>query len=507
MAPKVDGTAKSVNALLNLLTVAGLSTVDNSRIEREIERCSIEIRTDNLPEETQAWDRPIEKLIRQLKDSIRDRPERDILTRDSGLPLDYEPTTDQEQFVPASTGEEDRRQYLEREFSQTSYPKIGPGYSDSISVVSDLTIPTVIAGLAPEEEKYIGPPMQIGFTPKPNKSLRRPSLEKNGSGPTADRRAFTTDLRPPSRRIVTRPGGAAASRRQSHQMTMAQLQAAAPPSSSRRDAATSKDIPSVTMTVNDFPSLKDASRSKELALSGSGRRGADGRTERRSLLGKSNKYADSVKATASQRMLIARKEGAKAKKPTSRRRSDEGRKDGADDGFGFTDDASKKSSDPILVDEDGLNGGESDPFAEATPFESFGDDTFGSFFPAGPTSAEDDAAGGNSFFPLSATDTQNKKFSSNNSGDADPFAPSAPFDAAFSKDSFRDDGFGSFFPAAGPTTGKHDAPGGSSFFPLSAKDTQKKKKSSGGGERSSGARRSSMAGNSKPKSTPSGSRP
>lgn len=421
---KLDNTSKSVNALLNLLTAAGLDTVDNSLIEREKDRCHLDIRTDLLPDEPQAWDRQVEKLIRQLKESVRDTPERDVMAdmvpqhqQEHDEPPQQQPQYEAEQQVPEA---DDRRQYLEREFSSTSYPKIGPGYSDSISVVSDLTIPTVVNGMTPDdEEKYEGPPMSIGFERKSsssNKQLRRPSLEKNEK----NRREAAQQLRPPSRRIVTRPGGAAASRRQNHQMTMAQLQSSSnspPPGSSGKRQA--RNPTSATMTVNDFPSLK------EVSTSGSGggkdefgsRRSSGSRGERRSLLGKSNKYAASVSATASQRMLLARQQSAK-KTSTSRRRrpaatsadgdpasSPKAKKDGDGDGFGFSsldaadDAASKKSGDPVLIDEDGfIIGGEQqpDPFAVA-PTPSF------------PTSFSKDSTFSKSFLPAPTKDTKKKK--------------------------------------------------------------------------------------------------
>ena len=70
---------RSVNALLDLLTTVGLDVVDNSMLDREVDRCSIEIRNsrDSLPEDPQAWDRQVDKLVRQLKEALRDAPERD----------------------------------------------------------------------------------------------------------------------------------------------------------------------------------------------------------------------------------------------------------------------------------------------------------------------------------------------------------------------------------------------------------------------------------------------
>lgn len=444
MAPK-DGTMRSVNALLDLLTTVGLDVVDNSMLDREVDRCSIEIRNsrDSLPEDPQAWDRQVEKLVRQLKEALRDAPERDSeynriddLDRDkSNSHLVHDSPNPRAELDPDP---DDRRQYLEREFSSTSYPKIGPGYSDSISVVSDLTTPTVMPGqVVPEEEHYAGPPLQIDFSRRaPRPQLRRPSLEHNisaGSAPAAtprDRRASTSDLRPPSRREVTKPGGAAASRRQNHQMTMAHLQATTSMAGgavggamsrfSSGDSNNSRGSTAVPMSVKDFPSLKDASaRSSfddgEYSLS---RR----ESGRRSLLRKSNKYAASVSATASQRMLLARQENAKERKRVSRRSStgDVDIMTGSSgfgiatqdsNAFGFTnldDDDKKPVSEHVLVDELGFIVGahnSQDPFAAAGSFSNdFPKDTFANTNTFGNTTG--------SFFPAPAKDTKKKKGSS-----------------------------------------------------------------------------------------------
>lgn len=152
MAPKEgNGTTNCVNSLLDLLTVVSLDTVDNSLLDREAERCVIELRQsrDSLPDDPQAWDRQVEKLIRQLRESVRETPERDIdLLKDPDMRLHYSSPDPEPEYKPQMPpaqrddpdASEDRRQYLEREFSSTSYPKIGPGYSDSISVVSDVSI-------------------------------------------------------------------------------------------------------------------------------------------------------------------------------------------------------------------------------------------------------------------------------------------------------------------------------------------------------------------------------
>eukprot|EP00541_Cyclophora_tenuis_P000288 CAMPEP_0116549236 /NCGR_PEP_ID=MMETSP0397-20121206/4764_1 /TAXON_ID=216820 /ORGANISM="Cyclophora tenuis, Strain ECT3854" /LENGTH=556 /DNA_ID=CAMNT_0004073943 /DNA_START=14 /DNA_END=1684 /DNA_ORIENTATION=- len=309
-----DGLGRRVQALLDLLNAAGVDTVDNSGLDREVQRFNSELNrvSSSLPEDPQAWDKQVDKLVRQLRDSLRDTPERDALEQDGGKAQEEgygnvsrsnpnnaqrnaQPPTQPQPPVQQQQDEQNRRQYLEREFSSTSYPKIGPGYSDTISVVSELTIPTVVPGAVPEEEDY-GPPVVIDFS------------SSSKSEPKRDRRTQTTQLRPPSRRVVTRSGGAAAQRRQSYQATMAHLEASGTinnPSArnqagSPNASGTTRNIPasSVQMTVNDFPSLNESSNFFEETAKPKRRENG-----RRSLLRKSNKYAAAVE-TASSRMLL-----------------------------------------------------------------------------------------------------------------------------------------------------------------------------------------------------------
>ena len=139
-------------------------------------------------------------------------------------------------------GADDRRQQLEREESTTSYPIIGEGYSDTISVVSDITTPTVMPGQTVSlEEHYLPPPMQIDFSRKVNKQkLRRPSLQESGdskaeqsSSSSSSKPTLTSATKPrtevvvptPPPPVVAKPGGAAAKRRQNYAITMAHLEA------------------------------------------------------------------------------------------------------------------------------------------------------------------------------------------------------------------------------------------------------------------------------------------
>lgn len=385
--PFNDGLSRRVDALLDLLAAASLDTVDNSVLDREHARCTQEMKQTTqpeLPHGPQAWDRHIDKMVRQLRDAVKETPERtppdestdpyhhtnnthsNTLTRyqQNSYRNNTQTRTPTQSYEPEPQpnlppdDDEDRRQYLEREFSSTSYPKIGPGYSDSISVVSELTIPTVVPGRnVPDEEDYSRPPPSIGMTlefcTKPSRSSSRDHYHTSAPRSTTNTTATTTtptptvdpnkpkarsktasysnaqtsrrptDVRPPSQQ-VTAPIDAAQRRRQTHQATMAHLgerpggsggsAGTASTSSLTRSYGTTNPnltIPQIKneMTVNDFPSLNESPNffaQEDDDAEGNGRR---------SLLRKPDKYARAV-PTASSRMLLSNQNSSKAKKPT-----------------------------------------------------------------------------------------------------------------------------------------------------------------------------------------------
>jgi hypothetical protein len=191
---------------------------------------------------------------------------------------------------------------------------------------------------------------------------------------------------------------------------MAHLKASTPVLNSGRSSKSDQKAAPVAMSVNDFPSLKDASRggASEDTHKPQQRRGS----ERRSLLRKSNKYAASVSATASQRMLLARQEDVKKKRGT-RRRGSTGGKDAFPDAEAFASPAPA----PLTDDFGFLIGGE----AQADPFAA---SAFNAEFP--PTSS----------FDTTNVDHNNANISSNNSA-SNPFFPASSKDTKKKKGSNR----------------------------------------------------------------------
>ena len=339
-----EQVTRRMEALVDLLKAAAGETDDNILLSKESERIQRELSTDSvidaLPEEPQDWDEQVENLTKQLEECRKETPERIEIEEAQPARVTYKPASrtrrPSKQMKPTHPppDTEDRRQQLQREFSEMSYPKIGPGYSDTISVVSDLSIPTVVTNLHVAEEEYYKdlPGMQIGIQRQPSigsnmmtapperedesilmaPSLVAPSVAAPSlAAPSVAAPSLVApsvaapSLRAPSQRVVApirRPGGAAAQRRQTHQAVLAHLQRAEMGPSSRRNfihyrnAAASKP----TLTVNDLPPLNFPNDEPSEYM-----RKPNGK--RRSLLRKSNKYAASVTATST-RMLLSQKQ-------------------------------------------------------------------------------------------------------------------------------------------------------------------------------------------------------
>jgi hypothetical protein len=125
--------------------------------------------------------------------------------------------------APAPSGPKSLDDVMEDE--DDNYPKIGPGYSDDISVMSDLTTPTVMTRQNIEEEEHYKdvnggpgalPPMSIGGPAKPPMSV--------GGGGGKSRNKLGNVSAALARRAIAKTGGAAAQRRLNYQQQMAKLQ-------------------------------------------------------------------------------------------------------------------------------------------------------------------------------------------------------------------------------------------------------------------------------------------
>ena len=128
-----------------------------------------------------------------------------------------------------------------------NYPKIGPGYSDDISVVSDISTPTVMTKQNVADEEYYRevnggpgalPPMNIALGGGPA-APSRPPMSIGGVGGSGAHHHHAGIVPPPKRKNLVsqvghgntsrrtmgaKVGGAAAQRRLNYQQAMAKLQ-------------------------------------------------------------------------------------------------------------------------------------------------------------------------------------------------------------------------------------------------------------------------------------------
>lgn len=266
LAEAIDPTEQRLHALLDLLIATGTDNTDDNHQQKHLDDKvarfkSIHLSSITLPESRQPDDHLIEEIIGQLRKANNDKFDDDFLEcleaepiplalRQSTLKLvtrpdpllrsrEEEAIMQQEPISAPPPSADQLREFMERE---DSYPRIGPGYSDEISVVSDLTIPTVVNGVPIPEEEYYGAPRQLPLnlgTGGGNNMKRRnlvnavkpqqPSLAMGTPPPPPRRSQMPPGQGPPQQmpvrgaKAVQRPGGAAAKRLKNYEQTMAKL--------------------------------------------------------------------------------------------------------------------------------------------------------------------------------------------------------------------------------------------------------------------------------------------
>lgn len=132
-SPQEDVTRR-LQALSDLLKAA--ATDDNVHLKKETERCKRVVEQDlppDLPETAQEWDDDIIALTKQLMECRQDTPEKMEIEDKQPARVTYKPERrsrrpKEEKRKSKTTKEEepqDRREHLQREMSEMSYPKIG----------------------------------------------------------------------------------------------------------------------------------------------------------------------------------------------------------------------------------------------------------------------------------------------------------------------------------------------------------------------------------------------
>lgn len=205
-----------LNGLVNMLHEAGINGVDPDALIAEQKR----LRGNTAP--TTSEDQILE-IVRKLQLAQADSPEIIAALRSPELrALAALAAAKQPPKKPAPPSLDEMM-----DDDDDNYPKIGPGYSDDISVVSDLTTPTVMTKQQVMEEEYYRdvnggpaalPPMHIGLG-----SSSRPQGAAAGFAPKT--KNLVSQVKPnATRRVIAKTGGAAAQRRLNYQQAMAKLQ-------------------------------------------------------------------------------------------------------------------------------------------------------------------------------------------------------------------------------------------------------------------------------------------
>ena len=390
----------------------------------------------------------------------------------------------------------DRRQHLEREESTTSYPIIGDGYSDTISVVSDITTPTVMPGqVVPLEEHYLGPPMQIGFSRKAAKEqLRRPSEPKSGGSkheqnnynPSASKTTYTnttnTSSRPkpipefmppsptppqpqPQPPVVAKPGGAAAKRRLNYQITMAQLEATVGSSLLRKS---SKYAASVSATAASMQAMTLAGTNNANANAIGG--GGSGDTPGKERIRMPRRLTDATTSSVS---------SPTSPDPGFATKSSNNNNNNNNTPQGFA------NFNAVVVETKRSNGGHTTPTGSSKGFDGSGFSNSG--FGAGNQEMHN-------FFVFN-DHNDDSKGNNNNLFDQDGF----PVSVDGSHDPFAISSFGNDFPqdAYNSNVDAFATDDGKSFFPASTKDSAKRKKGSSSGSGGGSSHRRSSVGKKK----------
>eukprot|EP00429_Kryptoperidinium_foliaceum_P023094 CAMPEP_0176133568 /NCGR_PEP_ID=MMETSP0120_2-20121206/67713_1 /TAXON_ID=160619 /ORGANISM="Kryptoperidinium foliaceum, Strain CCMP 1326" /LENGTH=449 /DNA_ID=CAMNT_0017469159 /DNA_START=30 /DNA_END=1379 /DNA_ORIENTATION=+ len=221
-----------LTGLINLLHVVGIDGVDPDALAAEQAKLKRGGSTSTSTT-AQSSDSQILELIKKLKIAQADSPE--ILAALKSPELRALATlAAQAQAKPAPAPAPSLDDVMD---DDDNYPKIGPGYSDDISVVSDLTTPTVMTKQHVMEEEFYKdvnggpgslPPMHIGLGPgQPSRPPGAIGAHGGGGGGFAPKtRNLVSQVKPnaATRRAIAKTGGAAAQRRLNYQQAMAKLQ-------------------------------------------------------------------------------------------------------------------------------------------------------------------------------------------------------------------------------------------------------------------------------------------
>lgn len=224
---------EKLNGLITLLKTVGIDGLDSNALLEQQKRKS------SPRKDSGSSDAQILELVKKLQEAQAASPEilealkspellvlASLAAQKQGLQTAPEPPK------PAPTSLDDVF-----DDDDDNYPKIGPGYSDDISVVSELSTPTVMTRQTVADEEYYREVKAGGQTAPSSLSrglagngLRGPTRNAPNRVAAAKPRNMVGQVRPiaPRRSVPTIPakpsGGAAAQRRLNYQMAMNKLE-------------------------------------------------------------------------------------------------------------------------------------------------------------------------------------------------------------------------------------------------------------------------------------------
>ncbi len=221
-----------LNGLITLLKTVGIDGLDSNALLEQQKRKS------SPKQNTSSGDAQILELVKKLQQAQADSPEilealkspellvlASLAAQKQGLQAAPEPPK------PAPTSLDDVF-----DDDDDNYPKIGPGYSDDISVVSELSTPTVMTRQTVADEEYYNEVKAGGGTSPllsrglAGHGLRGPTRNAPNRFGAVKSRNMVGQVRPIAARrpipaIPAKPsGGAAAQRRRNYQMAMNKLE-------------------------------------------------------------------------------------------------------------------------------------------------------------------------------------------------------------------------------------------------------------------------------------------
>ena len=281
MTVDVDAVNERLNGLVNLLHEVGIDGVDPKALVEEQKRLA---RQNSAGKAALSSDQQILEIIKKLQQAQADSPEilaalkspelralASLAAQKQGAPsARASPPTRAPEPVKKAPPSPSLEDIMD---DDDNYPKIGPGYSDDISVVSDLTTPTVMTRQHIQDEEYYKdlaggagnlPPMNIALGGGPAPPARPPMTI--GGGHTAmaapKKRNLVSAVHPGASQrasAIPKPGGAAAQRRLNYQQAMAKLQSTGdhPPSKTQdksyMDSFSPKKAPKAVVSGSPKP--------------------------------------------------------------------------------------------------------------------------------------------------------------------------------------------------------------------------------------------------------------